>query len=189
MDAAGHGHWHQAQGEAHRDQHQQLKPQLRVHHQYQLTQHQAQVGRDHVPTEYRAPVLHVRLLVEPAFDDHVLTHHAQAHDHPQPDPGRQPVGQAMPKHGGADDPGAGGIGAYMPYSADEPVADLAAHGKAEVVGRHQGTDPQAIDVVGSQAQRQVGTEQARADQHHQCSEIQRLKRLPDSAHKSLRLPG
>ena len=33
-----HGDRHQAQGEAQRDQHQQLKAELRMHHQNQLTQ-------------------------------------------------------------------------------------------------------------------------------------------------------
>ncbi|MNO94730.1 hypothetical protein D3C76_863570 [compost metagenome] len=160
MNAPGHRHRHQAQGEAHGDQHQQFRAELGVHHQNQLAEHQPQVRGDHVATEYRTAVLGIGLFVEPAFDDHVLAHHPQADHHPQPDPGRQPIGHAMAEHRRADDTGAGGIRANVPYPADQPVADLAAHGQAEVVGRHQRTDPQAVDMVGRQAQCQVGTEQA-----------------------------
>jgi len=188
VDAPGHRHRHQAQGEAHGHQHQQFRAQLRVHHQDQLAKHQAKVGRNHVATEHRPSVLGLGLLIEPAFDDHVLAHHPQADDHPQPDPHRQPAGHAMPQHGRADDASARGVGPDVPYPADQAVADLAAHGQAEVVGGHQGTDPQAVDMIGRQAQRQVGTEQARADQHHQGGEIQRLKGLPDVSHTSRRAP-
>ncbi|MNV74806.1 hypothetical protein D3C71_1680570 [compost metagenome] len=94
----------------------------------------------------------------------------------------------MAEHRRADDAGASGIGANVPYPANQPVADLAAYRQAKVVGRHQGTHPQAVDMIGCQAQGQVGTEQARADQHHQRGEIQRLKRLPDISHRSRKAP-
>ncbi|MNN61745.1 hypothetical protein D3C81_1769970 [compost metagenome] len=131
-----------------------------MHHQDQLAEHQAQVRGDHVAAEHRATVLGVGLFIEPALDDHVLAHHPQADHHPQPDPSRQPVGHAMAEHRRADDARAGRIGADVPYPADQPVADLAAHGQAEVVGRHQRTDPQTVDMIGRQAQCQVSTEQA-----------------------------
>ncbi|MNP20310.1 hypothetical protein D3C76_1128760 [compost metagenome] len=79
VDAPGEGHGYQAQ---------QLQAQLRVHHQDQLPQHQPQVGGDHIAAEHRATLLGLGLLVEPAFDDHVLTHHSQANDDPQEQPGR-----------------------------------------------------------------------------------------------------
>ena len=188
MNTPGHRHGHQAQGKAHRHQHQQLRAELRVHHQNQLAKHQPQIRGNHVTAEHRAPVFHIGLLVEPALDDHVLAHHPQADDHAQPYPGRQPAGQAMTEHRGADDTGTGGIGAYVPYPPDQPVANLATNRQAKVVGRHQRTHPQAVDMVGRQAQGQVGAEQARADQHHQRGEIQRLKRLPYISHTSRGAP-
>ena len=154
-----------------------------MHHQDQLPQHQAKVGRNHIAAEHYATLLGIRLLVKPAFDDHVLAHHPQAHDDPQHDPGRQPVDQAMAQHRRADDPGTGGIRTDMPDPGDQAVADLAAQYQAGIVGRHQRTDPQAVDVVGRQAQGQVRTEQAGADQHHQGGEIKGSKRFPDLAHR------
>ena len=51
-------------------------------HQDQLAKHQAQVGGDHVAAEHRATLLGIGLFVEPALDDHVLAHHAEADHHP-----------------------------------------------------------------------------------------------------------
>ncbi|MNV62783.1 hypothetical protein D3C71_1553440 [compost metagenome] len=66
----------------------------------------------------------------------------------------------MPQHRRTDDPGTSGIRSNMPDPGNQPMADLAAQHKAEIVGGHQRTDPQAIDVIGSQAQCQVSTQQA-----------------------------
>ncbi|MNV62782.1 hypothetical protein D3C71_1553430 [compost metagenome] len=91
VNASRQGYRHQTQGEAQRDQHQQLKAQARMHDQNQLPQYQAQVGSDHVAAEHQSALLGIRLLVEPAFDDHVLAHHAETDDHPQEQPRRQPI--------------------------------------------------------------------------------------------------
>ena len=92
VDASGHGHGHQAQGKAQRHQHEQFKAQLRVDDQNQLPEHQAQIRGNHIQAEHHAALLGVGLLVKPAFDDHVLAHHAQTHDNPEQQPDRQPVG-------------------------------------------------------------------------------------------------
>ncbi|MNZ92837.1 hypothetical protein D3C78_1118780 [compost metagenome] len=183
VNSPGQCHRHQAQGEAQRHQHQQLKPQGRVHDQDQLAQHQPQVRGDHIAAEHHATLLGIGLLVEPALDDHVLAHHPEADNHPQHDPGRQPVHQAMAQHCRPDNPGAGRIGADVADTSDQPVADLATQHQAEIVGGHQRTDPEAVHMVGGQAQGQVSTQEARADQHHQRGEIKRSKRFPDLAHR------
>ncbi|MNL53490.1 hypothetical protein D3C87_1767410 [compost metagenome] len=128
-----------------------------MHDQNQLTQHQAQVGSDHVTAEHQTALLGLGLLVEPAFDDHVLAHHAKADDDPQKQPRGQPVHQAMAKHRRTDDPGTRRIGSNMPDPGNQPMADLATQHQAEIVGCHQRTDPQAVDVIGRQAQGQVST--------------------------------
>ncbi|MNT60308.1 hypothetical protein D3C72_1978820 [compost metagenome] len=89
----------------------------------------------------------------------------------------------MPEHRRTDDPGTGGIGTDMANPGNQPVTDLAAQGQTEIVGRHERTDPEAVDMIGSQAQGQVSTQQAGTNQHHQRSEIQRAKRLPDLSHQ------
>lgn len=86
MNRPGHGDGHRAQCETQRYQHQQLRPQLRVNHQHQLTQYQPRVGCNHVAAEDHAALFGGRLLVQPALDDHVLAHHAQTDDHPQHQP-------------------------------------------------------------------------------------------------------
>ncbi|MNI05392.1 hypothetical protein D3C73_583430 [compost metagenome] len=183
MNAPGQGHGYQAQREAQGDQHQQFKPQPWVHDQNQLPQHQPQVRSDHVAAEDHAALIGIGLFIEPALDHHVLAHHAEADDHPQKQPGRQPVHQAMAEHRRANDPGTRRIGPDMPDPGNQPVTDLAPQHQAEIVGSHQRTDPQTVDMVGSQAQRQVSTQQARADQHHQRGEIQCSKGFPDLAHR------
>ncbi|MNZ76856.1 hypothetical protein D3C78_953780 [compost metagenome] len=158
VNAPGQGHRHQAQGKTQRHQHQQLRPQGRVHDQNQLTQHQAQVGGDHIAAEHHAALLGVSLLVQPALDDHVLAHHAQPHDHPQHQPGREPVDQPVTEHRRADDPRTGRISPDMPDPGNQPVTDFSAQHQAEIVGGHQCTNPQTVDMVRGEAQRQVGTE-------------------------------
>ncbi|MNX88654.1 hypothetical protein D3C86_1206320 [compost metagenome] len=183
VNPSGQRHRHQAQGETQGDQHQQFQPQRRMHDQNQLPHHQAQVRGDHVTAEYQPALIGIGLFIEPALDHHVLAHHAEADDHPQEQPGRQPIGQAMTQHRRADNPGTGRVGPDMPDPGNQPVTDLAPQHQAEVVGGHQSTDPQAVDMVGRQAQAQVSTQQARADQHHQRGEIQRSKGFPDLAHR------
>ncbi len=141
VNSPGHGHRHQTQREAQCDQHQQFQPKGRVHNQDQLPQHQAQVGSDHITAEHDATLLGFRLLIQPALDDHVLAHHAQAHDHPQEQPGGQPIDQPMTQHRRTDDPGTGGISADMPDPRNQPMADFASQHQAEVVGSHQRTHP------------------------------------------------
>ena len=153
-----------------------------MNHQYKLAEYQTQVGSDHVQTEHHPTLLGISLLVEPAFDDHVLAHHAQTDDHPQQQPYRQPVRQAVAQYCCPDDTGAGGIGPDMTDTGNQPVTDLAAQHQTKIVGRHQCADPQAVDIVGSQAQGKIGAQKPRADQHHQRSKIQGAKRLPDLVH-------
>jgi hypothetical protein len=43
----------------------------------------------------------------------------------------------------------------MPDPRDQPVADLAAQHQAEIVGRHQRTDPEPVDIVSGQTQGQI----------------------------------
>ena len=182
VNAPGHGYRYQAQGKTQGHNHQQLKTELRVNRQDQLPKHQAQIGGDHVKAEHHAALPGFGLFVKPAFDDHVLAHHAQTNDHPQQQPDRQPVRQPVTQHRRPDDTGTRGVGTNMPDPGNQPVANLASQHQAKVVGRHQRTDPQAVDIVGGQAQGQISTQQAGADQHHQRGKIQRSKGLPDLVH-------
>jgi hypothetical protein len=61
----------------------------------------------------------------------------------------------------------------MPDAGDEKVADLAADHQPDVVGGDDGTDQRAADVDGGQPQRDVGGEQARAQQQQQGGGVQR----------------
>ena len=183
VNASSHRHRDQAQREAQRHEHQQLKPKMGMHDQDQLAQHQPKVGRNHVAAEHYTALLGIRLLVEPTLDDHVLAHHPQAHDHPQHNPGWQPINQTVTQHCCADDPRAGGVGTNMPDPGNQAVPELAAQHQAKIVGSHQCTHPQAVDIVCCQAQSQISTKQAGADQHHQGGEIKGSKRFPDLAHR------
>ncbi|MNM88297.1 hypothetical protein D3C81_1005070 [compost metagenome] len=172
VNLVGDRHRHQAQGEAHGDHHRHFLPQPRMHHQHQLAEHQAEVGRHHVAGEHRAALAGVRLLVEPALDDHVLAHHPQADQHAQQQPHRQPGDQADTQHRCGDHAAAGDVGADVPDPGDQPVADLAAEHQAAVVGRHHAADPQSVDLALGEEQSQVGTEQTGAGQHHQGGEVE-----------------
>ena len=174
VQAPGQRHRHQAQREAQRHQHQQLQPQRRVYDQSQLAKDQSQIGGRHVATEHQAPLLGFGLLVEPTLDDHVLAHHAQAHQHAQEQPERQPLHQSVAEHRCGNHPRAGHVGTDVPYPTDQPMPQLATQHQAEIVGRHQCSDPQTIHGIG-QTQGQIGTEQTGTEQHQQSGKVQRAE--------------
>src|SRR5690606_31789132 len=133
----------------------------------QLPQPQTEEGHQHIAGKYPSPLMGFGLLVQPAFQHHVLAHHGHAHQPAQYQPDLNAGGQRVAEHGGGDHSGAGDEGANVPDPGNQPVPDRGAHDQPNVIGGHQDTDPDFAHIGGGQAKSEVGTEQPAAEQHEE----------------------
>ena len=111
------------------------------------------------------------LLVEPTLEHHVLAHHRHADNDPQHKPDLHVVRHGVPKDRSGHHAGAGHKRADMSHLGYQPVPDRGAAHQTDVITGHQQTDPYLVDALGRQAQAEVGTQQATANQHQQGGKI------------------
>jgi len=149
----------------------------------ELARARAEIAHQHVDGEHASAQFARRSLVQPAFDDHVHAHHAQAGKHAQRQPHPRVHERALHQDARAIDRGEHGKGADMPDALQDARTDPSAHHEADIKAGHDDTD-QGIRCSGdTQAQGQEGAEVATAQHEGQDGKKQGEQGKQGLAHR------
>ena len=172
VTAPGNGHRDQTQGHGHGHDIERGQIFRREKGHGHLPDHQTQAGHDHIEGKNTAALLLICLIIEPAFQHHVLRDHRRAGQKPQEHPDRQQGGNRLGQNQHRHHGGGNRIRPDMPYLLHQLMTKPRAQYLTRIKRSNQQTDPDLADPLLRQVQGNKGVIQPRTHRHQQGGKIQ-----------------